>query len=96
MATVLSNAVFSNKVTAQASDDKYNYYVNYEMTDSNKTLVSISINVQDKKGNYIGNMNYNQSNNTKSLSSPCNNDTSDIVPMIDAIINEVKSLIVVA
>ena len=58
MATVLSNAVFSNRVTAQASDDKYNYYVNYEMTDSNKTLVSISINIQDKAGKYIGNMYY--------------------------------------
>ena len=92
MTTILQNAVFSKKVTAQATDDNYKYNVAYEVGDNGKTLSSVNINAVDKDGKYAGSMNYQNAN--KSINLPDGIDGQSLMAMIDSIIAEIKSTLV--
>ena len=93
MTTILQNAVFSKKVTATASDEKYNYNVDYEVADNGKTLVSVTLNATKIAGNtYAGNACYQNKNKTTSI--PETEDDAAIVAMFNSVIEEIKSTLV--
>ena len=92
MTTILQNAVFSKKVTAQASDENYKYNVEYEVGDNGKTLTRVNINAVDKDGKYAGSMNYQNAN--KSINSPDGTDGPSLMAMLDSIIAEIKSTLI--
>ena len=93
MTTILTNAVFSKKVTANATDENYNYLVNYEVAENGKKLVSINVQVTKKDGSYAGNLSYQNAN--KNTSIPDTADSSALVTMLDSIIAEVQSTLAV-
>ena len=95
MTTILTNAVFSKKVTAQAEDENYNYKVDYEVAENGKKLVSINVQVTKKSdGSYAGNLSYQ--NSSKNISGvPDAVDASALVTMLDSIIAEVQSTLAV-
>lgn len=94
MTTILNNAVFSKRVTAQASDENYKYGVTYEAGDNGKTLSSVNVNVTFKSnGAYAGDMSYQNKNKTLS-GIPDTADASVLLTMIDGIIAEIKSTLV--
>lgn len=94
MTTILQNAVFSKRVTAQASDDNYNYHVDYEVADSGKALVTVTINASDKSGKYVGSMTYNINNNSNNVSCPCTMEIAALLPMFDSILAEIKATLI--
>lgn len=94
MTTILNNAVFSKKVTANATDENYNYLVNYEVAENGKKLVSINVQVTKKSdGSYAGNLSYQNAN--KNTSIPDTADSAALVAMLDSIIAEVQSTLAV-
>ena len=92
MTTILNNAVFSKKVTANATDENYKYNVAYEVGDNGKTLNSVTINAVDKDGKYAGSMNYQSAN--KSVNAPDGVDTIVLSTMLDAVIAEIKATLI--
>lgn len=94
MTTILNNAVFSKKVTAEANDDNYNYRVDYEVANSGKLLVSVAINAYDQSGKYVGNMVYNSNSNSNNTSCPCDLVITPLLPMFESIMSEIKSTLV--
>ena len=94
MTTILTNAVFSKKVTANATDENYNYLVNYEVAENGKKLVSINVQVTKNDGSYAGNLSY-QNANKNIIGVPDAVDTSALVAMLDSIIAEVQATLTV-
>ena len=92
MTTILQNAVVTKRVVATATDENYKYNVAYEVGDNGKTLISVSINAQDKDGKYAGSMNYQNAN--KSVNAPDGVDTIVLSTMLDAVIAEIKATLV--
>lgn len=90
MTAILSNIVFSRKASAEASDEKYNYRINYEVTDSDKVLTSVTINASSKEtGTYVGMMSYNV--NTQQINAPYTSDMGVLTAMFSSILSEIKS-----
>jgi hypothetical protein len=87
--TVISTSI---KTNATASDDKYNYEVDYQVSNNGKTLDNVNVNITDKNGAYAGNMNFVSSN--KSISVPDNTDIAVINTMFGKIIEEINSELV--
>ena len=89
MASILTTTLVQTSTNATASDDKYNYNVNYKV-DSGKNLNEVTLQVTDKTTNaYAGSA--SMSGTSKSVNAPCSSDMSLITTMLDAIIAEIKS-----
>ena len=90
MTNVLTNVAISQRGTATATDEKYNYSVDYEIKDNGATLGPINVNVIDKTTNsYAGNMSLRDSN--KNISATDKADANAMLTMFDAIILEVSN-----
>ena len=90
MTKILTNVVISQRGTATATDEKYNYSVDYEIRDNGTTLGNVNIQVNDKVTNsYAGNMSLRDSN--KNISATDKADASVMLVMLDAIIDELKA-----
>ena len=87
MTQILTKTSVATRITATAKDDKYEYNVDYQVTEG-KNITSLVVTV--KSGNdYIGTLSLNGVN--KNLSVP---ETSDVVMInttFDAIIAEIKT-----
>jgi len=87
--TITKTTVMTN---ATASDSKYKYTVTYQVTETSKTLESVSVSVNDVSNNsYIGNMSYNVSNSNKNISANENADIDTMSAMFTSIIEEIKT-----
>ena len=90
MTAILSNIVFSRKASAEASDEKYNYRIDYEVTDSDKVLTSVTVNASSKEtGIYVGMMTYNVKTQYINVSST--SDVGVLTVMFNSILSEIKS-----
>ena len=91
MTQILTKTSVATRTTATAKDDKYEYNVDYQVTEGN-TITSLVVSV--KSGNdYIGTLSLNGVN--KNLSVP---ETADVVMInttFDAIIAEIKGTLTV-
>ena len=91
MTQILTKTSVATRITATAKDDKYEYNVDYQVTEGN-TITSLVVTV--KSGNdYIGTLSLNGEN--KSINAPQSADFEIINTMFDAIIAEVKSTLTV-
>ena len=91
MTQIMTITSVATRTTATAKDDKYEYNVDYQVTEG-KNITSLVVTV--KSGNdYIGTLSLNGEN--KSINAPQSADFEIINTMFDAIIAEIKSTLTV-
>jgi hypothetical protein len=89
MAKILTITNTASKTTATASDEKYNYNVEYQVGNMGKTLDSANVSVTDKNNLYVGNVNLNGEN--VGISAPEAVDVIAIYTMFKSIIAEIRA-----
>lgn len=98
MTQILKTTKVAKKVNATASDDKYNYAIEYSVTeDENKTLegLSVTANTIGDDSSYAGTVTLVVGSGDRSLVLKEGADGAVISAMVEAIIAEVKSSLTV-
>lgn len=93
MTSILTTTKVAKKVNATAKDEKYNYNVEYSVTeDENKTLENLSVTVWAISNSaYAATVTLNGSDGDRNTTSKDGADVAAISNMVDSIIAEIKS-----
>ena len=97
MTQIMTITSVATRTTATAKDDKYDYRIDYSISNLGKALDSLTITVTDNTDNhaYVATMVLNNNNDDRTITSKVGSDSVALNTMFDSIISEVKSTLVV-
>lgn len=89
MTQIMTITSKATKTVATATDEKYNYKVDYAVSESGNKIENLTVYVEDKTGVYLGQMTLNGMQ--KNITVPELTDMIVIGTMFDGLIAEIKS-----
>jgi hypothetical protein len=89
MTQIMTITSKATKTVATATDEKYSYKVDYNVSESGNKIENLTVYVEDKTGEYLGQMTLNGVQ--KNIVVPETTDLIAVGTMFDGIISEIKS-----